>query len=66
MVAVAPWTGLHIEMKKARKDGGKPSDVKKSQTEMMARLTKYGRKCTVAFGADEAWQQLTEYLGIKA
>jgi hypothetical protein len=62
MVAVAPYTGLHIEMKKSKKDGGKPSDVAPKQKDMMARLTKCGRKCTVAFGADEAWAQLLEYL----
>jgi hypothetical protein len=62
MVAVAPYTGLHIEMKKSKKDGGRPSDVKPAQAEMMARLTKCGRKCTVAFGADEAWAHLLEYL----
>jgi hypothetical protein len=64
MVAVAPYTGLHIEMKKSRKDGGRPSDVSDEQTKVMARLTKCGRKCTVAFGADEAWAQLLEYLGL--
>lgn len=62
MVAMAPFTGLHIEMKRA---DGKPSDVSAAQKEVMARLTACGRKCTVAFGADEAWKQLTTYLGIK-
>ena len=60
--AVAPHTGLHIEFK--RKDG-KPSDVTDAQQRMMERMTKCGRKCVVAFGADQAWNYLCEYLGIK-
>lgn len=62
MVAVPPYTGLHIEMK--RKDG-KPSDVSAEQKTMMARLVACGRKCVVGFGCDDAWQHLTDYLGIK-
>jgi hypothetical protein len=61
MVAVAPYTGLHIEMK--RKDG-KPSDVTDSQKKVMARLINCGRRCVVAYGADEAWNALLNYLGI--
>jgi hypothetical protein len=61
-VAVAPYTGLHVEMKKL---DGVPSDVSQEQKDMMARLTRCGRKCTVAFGADMAWKQICEYLGIK-
>jgi hypothetical protein len=61
-VAVHPHTGLHIEMK--RKDG-KPSDVTDAQEKMMVRLTKCGRKCVVAYGCDDAWKELTSYLGIK-
>lgn len=62
MVAVAPFTGLHIEMK--RKDGT-PGDVSNTQKAMMARLSKCGRKCVVAYGCDQAWKELTMYLGIK-
>jgi hypothetical protein len=62
MVAVPPYTGLHIEMK--RKDG-KPSDVSESQNKMMERLTQCGRKCVVCFGEEHAWKELTTYLGIK-
>jgi hypothetical protein len=62
MVPVAPWHGAFIEMKKSRKDGGKPSDVTEAQKDMMTRLTNQGYRCTVAFGADEAWAQLLEYL----
>lgn len=62
MVAVKPYTGLHIEMKKP---DGTPSDIKPWQTTMMARLTKCGRKCVVAYGQDQAWKALTDYLGIK-
>lgn len=60
-VGVAPFTGLHIEMK--RKDG-KPGDVSESQKKMMARLVKHGRKCVVTFGADHAWTELCNYLEI--
>lgn len=62
MVAVAPYTGLHLEMK--RKDG-KPSDVSDSQAKIMARLTKCGRKCVVCFGEEHAWKELCNYLGVK-
>jgi len=47
-----------------RKDG-KPSDVTEAQAEMMKRLTGAGRKCVVAFGAEHAWTELCNYLGIK-
>lgn len=63
MVSSDGYSGLHIEMKK--KDG-KPSDVTDSQTKMMARLVKHGRKCVVCFGEEHAWKELTSYLGIKA
>lgn len=59
MVAVPPYTGLHIELKKP---DGVPSDVTTEQKSMMARLTKCGRKCVVAYGADEAWNALMSYL----
>lgn len=62
MVAIPPHTGLHIEMK--RKDGV-PSDVSDAQKKMMARLTKCGRACVVAFGEEQAWKYLCDYLGIK-
>jgi hypothetical protein len=62
MVSVAPHTGLHIEMK--RKDG-KPSDVSEAQTKMMFRLESCGRKCVVAYGAEQAWTELCKYLGLK-
>ena len=47
-----------------RKDG-KPSDVTTAQRDMMAKLTECGRKCVVAYGEEQAWQELTSYLGIK-
>jgi VRR-NUC domain len=62
MVAAQGYHGLHIEMK--RKDG-KPSDVTDAQKKMIARLIKCGRKCVVAYGCDDAWKELTSYLGIK-
>jgi len=60
MIAVSPYTGLHIEMKK---ENGVPSDVTLAQQLMMARLTGCGRKCVVAFGAAQAWTELCKYLG---
>lgn len=65
MVRATPYTGLHIEMKKKREDGGRPGDVTEEQEKMMARLTACGRSCKVAFGADEAWVHLCTYLAIK-
>lgn len=59
MVAIAPYTGLHIELKKP---DGVPSDVTVEQKEMMARMISCGRKCVVAYGADEAWNALMSYL----
>ena len=59
MVSVGNYSGLHIEMK--RKDGV-PSDVSAEQKKVMARLTKCGRLCVVAYGADEAWNALMNYL----
>ena len=47
-----------------RKDGV-PSDVTSAQKEKMAMLSSMGRKCVVAFGADDAWKKLCEYLNIK-
>lgn len=61
-VASRGFTGLHIEMKKP---DGKPSDVKTEQVDKMALLTKCGRKCVVAFGAEDAWNKLLDYLEIK-
>jgi hypothetical protein len=61
-VAMAPHTGLHIELK--RKDGV-PSDVTQAQRDKMTMLTSMGRKCVVAFGAEDAWKKLCEYLSIK-
>jgi hypothetical protein len=60
--AVKPYTGLHIEMKKP---DGKPGDVTDEQRTLMKRLTACGRKCVVAYGADHAWKELCNYLGIK-
>jgi hypothetical protein len=62
MVAVAPFTGLHIEMKRK---GGKPSDTTEAQLTMIQRLRACGRRATVAYGADDAWKILCDYLGIK-
>jgi hypothetical protein len=64
-VAMPPFTGLHIEMKRKRSDGGKDSDVKQEQKDMMAQMTNCGRKCVVAFGCMEAWVALCEYLQLK-
>ena len=61
-VPMAPYTGLHIEMKRV---DGVPSDVSKAQREVMARLESQGRKCVVAFGVLDAWVKLCEYLKIK-
>lgn len=63
MVAIPPYTGMHIEMKQSK---GKPSDVTSEQRTLMARLKICGRHCVVAFGADKAWQELTSYLQIPA
>jgi hypothetical protein len=63
MIAVPPYSGLHIEMKKA---DGVPSDVSEAQHRMIDRLRSCGRKCEVAFGAAQAWKILAEYLDIKA
>jgi hypothetical protein len=61
MVAIPPYTGFHLEMK--RKDGV-PSDVSAAQKEMMERLTSCGRKCETGYGADDAWKKLCAYLEI--
>lgn len=63
MVAIPPYTGMHIEMKRKN---GKPSDVTDEQSKLMARLKKCGRHCVVAFGEEHAWQELTSYLQIPA
>ncbi len=55
------FTGLHIEFKRA---DGVPSDVSAKQREWLERLRKCGRKAEVAFGAEQAWQIITSYLGI--
>jgi hypothetical protein len=62
MVSSGDYSGLHIELKRA---DGKPGDVSASQKTMMARLTKCDRKCVVAYGCDDAWKELCNYLGIK-
>lgn len=62
MVSMPPYSGLHIEMKKPK---GVPSDVKPEQKEMMARLDKCGRKTVIAYGQEEAWKYLMDYLEIK-
>jgi hypothetical protein len=60
-IAIPPFHGLHIEMK--RKDGTM-NDVTEAQKKFMQRLTSCGRKCVVAFGADDAWDKLCTYLGV--
>lgn len=60
-IAMPPYTGLHIELKRA---DGVPSDVTKEQKEWLIRLRRCGRKAEVAFGQDHAWKILMEYLGI--
>jgi hypothetical protein len=62
MVPMAPYTGLHIELKRA---DGKPSDVSTEQRKMISRLNDCGRKAEVAYGCDDAWKILCGYLGIK-
>jgi hypothetical protein len=61
-LAVASFTGFHCEMKRS---DGTPSDVSAAQRKQIAMLESCGRKCVVAFGADEAIAQFCEYLGIK-
>lgn len=61
MIAIPPYTGLHIEFK--RRDGT-PSDVSNEQRSMLQLLAECGRKCVVAFGCDHAWRELCEYLSI--
>jgi hypothetical protein len=63
MVAVPPYTGCHIELKRL---DGVPSDVKQVQQDMIARLESCGRKCYVAFGAGDAFDKLWGYLHGKA
>lgn len=52
----AHYHGLFIEMKK---DGGRLSP---EQKEMISHLTKYGYRCDVCFGADEAFLALVNYV----
>ena len=59
MIAVPPHTGLFIEMKRT---DGTPSDVSEAQRDFMDLAASCGRKCVVAFGAEQAWQYLMEYL----
>ncbi len=63
-VASQGFTGLHIEMKRPKDDGGKPSDVKPEQKEWIARLRELGRRVEVAYGWKEAYDILMNYLGI--
>jgi hypothetical protein len=56
------YTGLHIEFKRA---DGVPSDVSTAQREWLDRLRKCGRKAEVAFGAEQAWRIITEYLKLE-
>lgn len=58
-IAVKPYTGLHIEMKKPK---GVPSDVSEEQHKQMKMLTRCGRRCVVAYGFDEARDALLNYL----
>jgi len=59
MVAVPPYTGCHIELKRL---DGVPSDVSHAQKDMMKRLESCGRKCYVAYGAGDAFEKLWAYL----
>lgn len=61
-IPIPPYHGLHIEMKKP---DGTPSDVTAEQRVVMRRLADCGRKCVVAFGWEQAWKELTTYLGLK-
>jgi VRR-NUC domain. len=56
-VAIAPYHGLFIEMK--RRTGGKLSP---NQKQWINALLKQGYKVVVANGASEAWSALREYL----
>lgn len=62
MVAVAPYHGCFIEMKRL---DGVPSDVSQQQKDMIKRLTDCGYRCYVAFGAGDAFDKLWGYLNGK-
>jgi hypothetical protein len=65
MVPVGPHTGIHIEMKKSPKDGGKLSDETDSQSAWAKKARECGRATVVALGAEDAWIKLCQYLGVK-
>ncbi len=58
---IYPSRGLFVEMKRA---DGKPSDVKKQQRDVMEMLENNGYMAEVAFGAEQAFQIITGYLGL--
>lgn len=62
LVAVAPHTGWHCEMKQR---GGVPSDVSAAQRNFIALATSCGRKCDIGYGEQDAWEKLCAYLKIK-
>lgn len=55
------YGALYIEMK--REKGGQ---VRKTQSEYMARLTRAGNLCVVCRGAEEAKVAIIEYMGMEA
>ena len=57
-VAVAPWHGLFVEMKRA---DGKPSDLSPEQRAWLARLLANGYKTVVAYGWRAAVAEITAY-----
>lgn len=59
-VARNGFHGLYVEMKRSR---GVPSDVKPHQRDWLSRLNAQGYKAVVCFGADEAIENIKEYLG---
>lgn len=56
----AGFAGLFIEMKRRKVDGY--SAVSQNQVEFQDRMRWEGYKCVVCYGADEAIDEITEYL----
>ena len=61
-ISAGGFSGLHIELKRL---DGVPSDVSPSQKRWIERLRKCGRRAEVAYGCEEAWKIICDYLGIK-
>lgn len=61
-VAVPPYHGMYIEMKRV---GGKPSDVSFEQAWWLERLTREGYRAVVAYGWQDAVMLIEQYLNKK-